>query len=138
MDIQTRDHIKLLIGRFYDKVRNDDIIGFIFNDIARVNWDRHLPVMYDFWETLLLDAATYKKNAMEVHYSLNRVFPLEQKHFDRWLLLFDETVEELFSGETASLARKKAKSIAALMQFKMKQENTGIKIGPGPGDEPAG
>jgi hemoglobin len=128
MDIQSREHIELLINSFYVKVKKDDTIGFIFNDIAKVNWEQHLPVMYDFWETLLLDATSYRKNAMEVHYILNRRVRLEETHFQRWLKLFSETVDELFSGKTATMAKTKAKSIASLMQFKMKQENNGPSI----------
>ena len=65
---------------------------------------------------------------MAVHYSLNRKVPLEEKHFQRWLQLFDETVDELFSGNLSTMAKKKAKSIASLMQFKMKQERSGPGI----------
>lgn len=128
MDIQSREEIKLLINSFYNKVKKDDTIGFIFNDIAKINWEQHLPVMYDFWETLLLDAASYRKNAMEVHYTLNRKSPLGETHFNRWLQLFSETVDELFSGEIATMAKTKARSIASLMQFKMKQDNDGLTI----------
>lgn len=128
MDIQSRKDIEILVKSFYDKVIKDESIGFIFTDIAKVNWVQHLPVMYDFWETLLLDAASYRKNAMEVHYVLNRKFPLEEKHFSRWLQLFSETVNELFSGEKATQAKKKAKSIADLMQYKMKQDDSGLDI----------
>jgi hemoglobin len=128
MDIQSKKDIELLIKSFYDKVIKDETIGFIFNDIAKVNWELHLPIMYNFWETLLLDASTYRNNAMEVHYVLNRKFPLEENHFRRWLQLFSETVDELFSGEKAVMAKKKAKSIADLMQYKMKQENNGLNI----------
>jgi hemoglobin len=128
MDIQSREDIELLIKKFYSKVQKDDTIGFIFNDIAKVNWEQHLPVMYDFWETLLLDAASYRKNAMEVHYTLNRKVPLTEIHFQRWLQLFSETTDELFTGKIATMAKTKAKSIASLMQFKMKEENDGLTI----------
>lgn len=126
MDIQSREDIELLIKSFYSKVKKDDIIGFIFNDIAKVNWEHHLPIIFDFWETLLLDAASYRKNAMEVHYTLNRKVPLEETHFRRWLNLFSETVDDLFTGRIATMAKTKAKSIASLMQFKMKQDNDGL------------
>lgn len=126
MDIQSRKDIELLMTAFYEKVKRDDTIGFIFNDIARVNWEHHIPIICDFWGTLLLDAASYKKNAMEVHYILNRKVMFEEKHFQRWLKLFFETVDELFSGSTATIAKKKAKSIADLMLFKMGQENNGF------------
>ena len=128
MDITTREDIMQLVNRFYEQVRADDTIGFIFNDIAKVNWEKHLPVMYDFWETILLDTAAYKENVMGVHFSLNRKVPLEEKHFTRWLQLFNSTLDSLFQGEVAELARKRAGSVAALMQFKMKQENEGFNI----------
>ena len=128
MDINSRTDIELLINSFYNKVKKDDTIGFIFNDIAKINWEQHLPIMFDFWETLLLDAVSYSKNVMEVHYTLNHKIPLEEKHFQRWLQLFSETVDELFTGDIASMAKTKAKSIAALMQFKMKQENNGLNF----------
>ena len=129
MDIQTRMDIELLMTRFYDKVKKDDTIGFIFNDIAKVNWDHHIPIICDFWETLLLDAAIYKNNAMAGHYSLNRKLPFEEKHFERWLFLFNETLDELFSGKITEMAKTKAKSIASLMLFRMQQENQGLSPG---------
>ena len=128
MDITSREHIIQLINRFYEQVIQDETIGFIFNDIAKVNWEKHLPVMYDFWETLLLDSAAYKENVMGIHFSLNRKVPLEEKHFKRWLELFNSTLDSLYQGEVTELARKRAGSIAALMQFKMKQENEGHRI----------
>lgn len=128
MDIQSRSDIELLLNSFYEKVRKDDTIGFIFNDIARVNWEHHIPIICDFWETLLLDASSYSKNAMQVHYTLNRKIPLEEKHFQRWLQLFSETVDELFSGNIATQAKSKARSIASLMQFKINQHNNDLNI----------
>lgn len=128
MDIQSRSDIELLLNSFYEKVRKDDTIGFIFNDIAKVNWEHHIPIICDFWETLLLGASSYTKNAMQVHYTLNRIVPLEEKHFQRWLQLFSETVDDLFSGDIAIQAKSKARSIASLMQFKIKQENNGFNI----------
>lgn len=116
----------MLMATFYEKVKKDDIIGYIFNDIAKINWKHHIPIICDFWETLLLGATSYRKNAMAVHYTLNRKIPLEEKHFQRWLQLFFETVDELFTGDIAIMAKTKAKSIASLMQLKMKQENTGF------------
>jgi len=86
--------------------------------------------MYDFWETILLDHVVYTKNAMAVHYEVNRKQPLEEKHFNKWLELFEETVKELFSGPKASLALTRANSIAAVMQFKMQEEHKNIQVKP--------
>jgi hemoglobin len=122
-DIRSRADIEKLITTFYEKVTADPLIGFIFNDIMKVNWQAHLPVMYDFWETQLLEENKYTRNAMAVHFEVNRKIKLEESHFSRWIELFSSTIDELFTGDVAESAKKKAKSIAAVMLFKMQQGN---------------
>ena len=118
-DIESRKDIELLVDSFYDKVVQDDLIGHIFNDIAEVDWNKHLPKMYDFWETILFGQKGFKGNPMEVHFRINIIHPLEQQHFERWQHLFNLTIDEHFSGSTAELAKQKARSIAELMLIKM-------------------
>jgi hemoglobin len=125
MDIHSREHIETLIIRFYDKVRKDDVIGFIFNDIMKVNWEEHLPVISDFWESILLNEIKYTRNAMGVHFEVNRKIKLEEKHFTRWMELFTATVDELYQGDVANTAKKRAKSIADVILFKINRENAG-------------
>lgn len=118
-EITGRKDIELLVDEFYTRVRKDDLIGFIFSDIAKVNWEKHLPIMYDFFENMLFYTGTYTGNPMELHKHVNRLFPLTDQHFDRWLLLFNTTVDELFAGQTAELVKQRAKSIATIMQIKI-------------------
>jgi len=125
-DIETREDINRLIVQFYEQVKKDSIIGFIFNDVVNMNWEVHIPVIVDFWETILLNNPVYKKNAMEVHYDLNKKIPLQQKHFSQWLSLFYTTVDNLYTGKIATLAKTRAKSIAAVMEFKMLGANNNI------------
>ena len=122
-DIISREDIERLMLAFYDKVKKDELIGFIFNDIAKVNWEVHVPIIVDFWETLLLDNHVYDKNAMAVHYHLNKLTPLLPEYFERWLSLFTITVDDMFEGKLASTAKSKAMSIGSLMQFKMQEAN---------------
>ncbi len=124
MDIKDRSDIEKLINTFYEQVRKDDVIGYIFNDVMKVDWEKHLPVMYDFWETLILNTANYTGNTMGVHFLVNKKVPLGKKHFERWMEIFTSTVDSLFEGEVAEMTKKKAKSIADLMQFKMNKENS--------------
>jgi hemoglobin len=118
-DIEGRADIERLINSFYDKVKSDDVIGFIFNDIAKVNWEKHLPVMYDFWENIIFLTNKYVGNPMNVHLQLNEQVPLKSEHFQRWLLLFTGTVDELFEGKKADIAKQKAVSIATIMETKI-------------------
>jgi len=123
-DIVSKKDIELLVDVFYGKIREDDLIGFIFTDIAKVNWEKHLPVMYDFFENMLFYTGSYTGNPMELHKHINRLFPLTDAHFLRWNLLFRTSVDELFSGQKAELAKQRAKSIAAVMQIKILNETS--------------
>jgi len=118
-DIQNRADIELLVRSFYDKVKTDDTIGYIFNDIARVNWEKHFPVMFDFWENVLFYTGVYNGNPLVIHQHLNRVVPLKLEHFNQWNKLFTQTVDELFEGNNAMLAKQRALSISTIMQIKI-------------------
>ncbi|MFD1628398.1 group III truncated hemoglobin [Pseudopedobacter beijingensis] len=129
--IETMDDIKLLVDTFYEKVGADKILGPIFNDIAHVNWDNHLPVMYKFWASTLLGEMGYKGNPMDAHFKLNEKQKLLDTDFNIWKQLFIETVDELFEGEIADTAKRRAVSIADLMFFKIQnyEQSAGINIG---------
>lgn len=118
-DIETRKDIEILVDSFYKKVLKDETIGYIFKDVANINLEKHMPTMYDFWETTLFHSSVYKGNPMNIHLKLNKVETLTKAHFEQWLALFNETVDELFQGEKAELAKTRALSIATVMQIKI-------------------
>jgi hemoglobin len=118
-DIESKMDIELLVNSFYEKVKADDTIGRIFTEIVKVNWEKHLPVMYRFWENSLFYTGTYEGNPMEIHKHLHRAVPLSPEHFKQWTILFTTTVDELFEGKTATLAKQRAVSIATVMQVKI-------------------
>jgi len=111
-DIATETDVELLVNTFYDKVRQDESLAAIFNPIIKDNWNVHLKRMTDFWSTLLLYTRKYKDDPLTKHLPL----ALEKEHFDKWLKLFNETIDELFEGEIAENARKRANSIAKIMK----------------------
>ena len=118
-NLETRQDIEDLVNRFYDKVQTDETIGFFFNDVAKVDWSHHLPKMYSFWETLLFGQISYKGNPMAVHFPINAQVPMKEEHFEQWVKLWTETIEENFTGEMAETAIYKATNIANLMGYKM-------------------
>ncbi len=122
-DIAYREDIELLVKKFYLKVRKNEILGYIFDDIMKIDWDHHTPILVDFWESILLDTGSYTRNAMGEHFKVNQKIKLEPFHFTTWLNLFDSTVDEHFKGEKADLAKKRAHSVAQIMELKMQQIN---------------
>ena len=114
-EIESRDDVKKLVDAFYAKVNEDDLLAPVFNDFAGVDWEAHLPVMYSFWSSILFGEVGYRGNPFMKHIPL----PIEKAHFDRWLQLFMETIDEHFTGEKAEEARKRAQSIAGIFQYKL-------------------
>lgn len=114
-DILSLDDIKLLVDTFYDKVREDKLIGPIFDERIHDRWLQHLAKMYTFWQTVLLGKHTYYGSPFPPHAQL----PIEQIHFERWLALFAETLNELFSGEVAKEAIWRANKMAVMFQYKI-------------------
>jgi hemoglobin len=111
-DIAQREDIKNLVDRFYEKVKNDSLLGPVF---SHVDWPHHLPVMYDFWSSMLLGDQTYRGNPLQKHLPLQ----IDKSHFSQWLVLFTETVDENFAGEKAEEVKMRAQSIAGIFQLKM-------------------
>jgi hemoglobin len=118
-DIENSADIKLLVDQFYKKAIATEDLGHIFTDVAKVNWEHHLPIMYSFWESTLLGKFGYKGNPMDAHAKLNQLHTLTAEHFNHWKSIFMATVDEYFEGEIAILAKEKARSIADLMFYKI-------------------
>lgn len=122
-DICTCEDIQLLVQSFYSKAQYDDTIGYFFTEVMPINWEDHFPRMYRFWESVLLGKATYKGNPMLKHIALHRKEALTDVHFERWLSIWNATVDEHFAGAIAEKAKSRACSIKDLMQYKVGQVN---------------
>lgn len=118
-DIQTSTDIETLVDTFYHKIRNDATTGYIFNDIIGADWSHHLPVMYSFWESILFSRPGYQGNVIKKHIDADKKIPLEKEHFERWLELWNATIDELFSGTTATAAKTRAALMANLISIKV-------------------
>ncbi len=118
-DIENREDITVLVDRFYDKVKKDSSIGYFFNEVAKVDWPKHLKIMYDFWENVLFFSGTYEGNPMQVHKDLHAKSAMKMPQFLRWNQLFTETVDEYFEGKNAELIKQRAVSISTVIQIKL-------------------
>jgi hemoglobin len=117
-DIKNRKDIELLVDTFYSKIKEDDVIGFFFKDVAKVDWNHHLPVMYDFWENILFFTGNYSGSPMVIHRELHKKHPMNEMHFTHWVNVFCTTVDELFSGEKAYSIKERATNIANVLKHK--------------------
>ena len=126
-DIENRADIELLVNTFYKKVIADNKLGYIFNDVALVNWSTHFVIMYDFWQNVILFTGSYEGNPVNLHKHLHHIQPLDKTHFNRWNKLFLDTVNELFEGSKADLAKERALSISGIIKNKVLEYQNGSK-----------
>lgn len=115
-DIAAESDVKLFIDAFYEKVKADATIGYIFNDIAEIEWEAHMPKIYLFWESILLGKPGFQGDVMGVHIRLNKKEKLTAQHFDRWINLFTETVSKMYTGNVANEAISRANTIRRTME----------------------
>ncbi len=115
-DLRDRKDIDILLKAFYERVMADPRIGYLFTQVVHLDLETHLPRIGDFWETVLFSVPRYKGTPLEAHAELNRLSPLRQEHFARWLEVFDETMNEHFAGPVAETAKQRARTIAFILQ----------------------
>ncbi|HVJ78601.1 MAG TPA: group III truncated hemoglobin [Hyphomicrobium sp.] len=97
-----------LVDQFYAKVRQDDILGPVFE--SRIdNWDEHLTKLRAFWSSVVLMTGRYKGQPMPVHAAISEI---TDAHFERWLSLFAETAKAVCPPEAAALFIDRSRRIA--------------------------
>ena len=115
-DIETLEDIKFIVDSFYAKAGKDELLAPIFESkLENGNWQPHLEKMYAFWQTVLFHEISYKGSPYMKHHPL----PINPSHFERWLQLFNETIDQLFKGDRAEDAKKRVDSMAQLFMAKM-------------------
>jgi hemoglobin len=132
-DIQTRADCEQLVRAFYGRTLVDPMIGWIFVDVAKLDVEAHVPRIASFWETILLGAHSFSGSAFAPHAALNYKVQLRAGHFDRWLALWRMTVDELFAGELAELAKSHAERVAAAFLRRLTPAPGAPTFEPGPG-----
>ncbi|WP_211824968.1 group III truncated hemoglobin [Kistimonas asteriae] len=115
-DIADVKDIRRLVDTFYGRVRRDSVLAPLFNDVACVDWHTHLDVMTTFWSALLLRSGRYRRNALAPHLRLFGQVAYQPSHMQRWLTLFDQSVDELFQGSLAEKSKHWARGIARNME----------------------
>jgi hemoglobin len=121
-DIETREDIERFVKLFYARLLKDERLAAIFIEVAKVDLNKHLPLISDYWEKLLLGATGYKRHTMNIHRAVHSKRKLAAKDFERWLGHFHSAMDAMFSGSRADRAKQIAAQIAANMQSSMLTE----------------
>lgn len=115
-DIESRQDIDEVLRAFYVRAMADDTIGYLFTEVAKLDLEEHLPVIGDFWDSVVFGTGIYQRHGrypMAIHLDLNRKSRMTRVHFERWLEIFQTTVNESFAGPRAKDMVLRAQAIAA-------------------------
>ncbi len=118
-DLRYREDIALVVETFYQSAIKDKEIGYIFTDVAKLNLEAHIPVICDFWETVLFGNMVYRGSVVQKHIMLHRKSDLRPEHFERWLGIWRITLDSLFAGEKAEEMKHRASKMAEMMKHKI-------------------
>ena len=118
-DITSTNDIEKIVNEFYSKALIDETIGYIFTDVAKLNLEKHLPLLVSFWQNTLFHTGGYKNNVTQIHKNLHAQESLKDLHFEKWLQLFNETVDTHFKGEMAEKMKLRAKQVGMTIQAKL-------------------
>ena len=118
-EIEDITDIKLFVNEFYEKVKNDILIGPVFLEKIPGDWQPHLDKMHAFWNAALFGVPGFKGNPFAKHAPLK----INAEHFDRWLELFDETIDNHFEGYMAEDTKNRAKLMAGMFLSRLQKMN---------------
>ncbi len=118
-DLTTRADVEALLRRFYGRVFVDEVLAEPFAELRIKGLDAHIPVMCDFWETVLFRAGLYRGSALHAHRHVHQRTPLSARHFVRWLATWNNTVDEMHRGPVAEHAKLQAARIAWAMHRRL-------------------
>jgi hemoglobin len=124
-DIADRTDCERLVRAFYGRALVDPMLGPIFTDVAQLDLEEHVPALASFWETILLGVQSYRGSAFEPHAALHAKVPLQPYHFERWLWLWGMTVDELFAGQRAALAKSHARRVGTAFYQRLRAPGAG-------------
>ena len=115
-EITTSEDIQFMVNEFYDKVSKDELLGPVFDGVVHGNWAPHLQKMYGFWETIVFNVKKYSGSPFQKHMPLD----IDKQHFDRWLMLFHQTIDTHFEGDNADEIKKRSSQMGMMFEYKLR------------------
>jgi len=112
-DLKTREDVHFLVSKFYQNVRDDEEIGYFFNNRI-TNWEEHINKLTDFWESNLFFISTYTGNPKKAHIDVDEAnnHTIENRHFGIWLNHWFKTIDTYFEGDMAERAKHNARKMS--------------------------
>lgn len=123
-DLENRTDVHDLVVDFYREIVFDDVVGPMFTEIAEVDWPTHLPLLIDYWCLMLFGERGYDGLTVPAHRRVHENEPLRPEHFERWIQLFEASIDKSWAGPNADHAKRSARRVAAMLSRKLSNAAT--------------
>lgn len=123
-DVATRNDVGVLVYRFYRHAIPDPLLGPVFERFG-VDWPSHLPKLVTYWEHVLLDRPGMATNTVGAHGGVQNIAPFGPAHIDRWVALWEQTIDDLYVGPVAELAKKRARQVGRALRAVTRRQQAG-------------
>lgn len=127
-DLDDPDEITEFVTRFYRQIAQDARFHHYFRTVAHVDWDAHTRDLTAFWVGVLLTGRDRDPvGVLEAHRWLHDTTPFDGELFDRWLEIFDTTLDEGWCGPVTEAARRRAHGYAWAMAKRLADVDIGVR-----------
>jgi hemoglobin len=114
-DLDRRAEVHDLVVAFYREIVFDDVLAPVFTEVAEVDWAEHIPKLIDYWCRVLLDEIGYRGSLLAAHRHVHDQVPFEPVHFERWLRLWNQSIDRRWSGPKAEQAKAHAAHLGGVI-----------------------
>ena len=121
IDIIGEVEITKVVHTFYDRVGVDEKLGPIFNEVVKIDWESHLPLMVKFWRTIMFGDGGYQGNPLMAHMKWAGAVKMNDKQFQHWLGLFLQTIDDLYAGPNAEMMKMRSANMATMLPRRIKE-----------------
>lgn len=121
-DLGSRADVHDLIVAFYREIVFDEVLAPVFVEVAEVDWAVHIPKLVDYWCRVLLNQPGYDGFILGPHREVHDREPFRPEHFERWLALWEESIDGRWAGPTAERAKSHARRMADVLARKLGEQ----------------
>lgn len=118
-DLDSRSEIHDLVVYFYREIVFDEFLDYVFEDVAQVDWNAHIPRLIDYWCGVLLRQPGYDGMILAAHEDVHELDNFTVEHFETWFAMWVRCVDDQWSGPLADKAKSHAAGMAKVMSRKL-------------------
>jgi len=114
-DILNREDLEKVLDLFFENIKTDETLNHFFFEIVKVDWEKHMGQMCDFWENVLFYSGDYQGKPIDTQRRISEIQKTENHHSQKWKELFFSSLDSLYKGKNVEKMKHHSDKIAQVM-----------------------